>query len=208
MPAKYDTPQTGIYVVTKPKDTANLGKFLNYKYIRNIAVHEAYPGHFLQGCMSNRQSVLRVLISATETMEGWAHYCEEMMEEQGFNPDKETKLIQVGYSILRAVRVILDVKLARGEMTFDDAVNMLVEEVGMSKEGATAEVTRYTQTPGYQLSYLLGKHLIIQLNEDVKKRMGNKFSEKFFHDTIIANGYLPFSLIRNIFNQKLGQIKS
>jgi uncharacterized protein (DUF885 family) len=158
--------------------------------------------------MSNRQSVLRVLISATETMEGWAHYCEEMMEEKGFNSDRETKLIQVGYGILRAVRVILDVKLARGEMTFDDAVNMLVEEVGMSKEGATAEVTRYTQTPGYQLSYLLGKHLIMQLKGDVKERMGNKFSEKFFHDTIIANGYLPFSLIRNIFNQKLGQTKS
>jgi uncharacterized protein (DUF885 family) len=203
MPAKYDKPQIGIYVVTKPKEMANLGKFLNYKFIRNIAVHEAYPGHFLQGCVSNRKSVLRVLISAPETVEGWAHYCEEMMAEQGFNPDKETKLIQVGYGIFRAVRIILDVKLSRGEMAFDYAVNMLVEEVGMSREGATAEVRRYTLTPGYPLSYLLGKHLILQLKKDVKKRMGNKFTEKFFHDTVIANGYLPFSLVRNIFNQKL-----
>jgi uncharacterized protein (DUF885 family) len=208
LPAKYDKPQIGIYVVTKPKEAANLGRFLNYKSVRNIAVHEAYPGHFLQGCVSNRKSVLRVLISAPETVEGWAHYCEEMMAQQGFNPDKETKLIQVGYGIFRAVRIILDVKLSRGEMTFDDAVNMLVEEAAMSKEGATAEVRRYTQTPGYPLSYLLGKHLILQLKEDVRKRMGNKFTEKFFHDTVIANGYLPFSLVRNIFNQKLLQTKS
>jgi uncharacterized protein (DUF885 family) len=131
-----------------------------------------------------------------------------MMAEQGFNPDKETKLIQVGYGIFRAVRIILDVKLSRGEMTFDDAVNMLVEEASLSREGATAEVRRYTQTPGYPLSYLLGKHLILQLKQDVKKRMGNKFTEKFFHDTVIANGYLPFSLVRNIFNQKLIQTKS
>ena len=208
MPAKYDKPQIGIYVITKPKDTANLGKFLNYKSIRNVAVHEAYPGHFLQGCVSNRRSVLRVLISAPETVEGWAHYCEEMMAEQGFNPDKETKLIQVGYGIFRAVRIIVDVKLSRGEMTFDEAVNVLVEEAGISREGATAEVRRYTMTPGYPLSYLLGKHLILQLKQDVIKRMGDKFTEKFFHDTVIANGYMPFSLVRNIFNQKLMQTKS
>jgi len=202
MPAKYDKPQIGIYVVTKPKDTANLGKFLNYKSIRNVAVHEAYPGHFLQGCVSNRKSVLRLLISAPETVEGWAHYCEEMMAERGFNPDRDTRLIQVVYGMFRAVRIILDVKLSRGEMTFDEAVNMLIEETRMSEEGATAEVRRYTQTPGYALSYLLGKHLILQLKQDVKKRMGDKFAEKLFHDTVIANGYLPFSLLRNIFNQK------
>lgn len=214
MPAKYDKPQIGIYVVTKPKDMANLGKFLNYKAIRNTATHEAYPGHFLQGSVSDRQSVLRVLGAqsvpsmGTETVEGWAHYCEEMMAEQGFNTGKETKLIQVGYGIFRAVRIILDVKLSRGEMTFDDAVNMLVEGASISKEGATAEVKRYTQTPGYALSYLLGKHLILQLKQDVKKRMGNKFTEKFFHDTVIANGYLPLSLVRNIFNRKLMQTRS
>jgi uncharacterized protein (DUF885 family) len=131
-----------------------------------------------------------------------------MMVEQGFNPDKETKLIQVSSAIFRAVRIILDVKLSRGEMAFEEAVNMLVEEVGMSNESATAEVRRYTQTPGHQLSYLLGKHLILQLKQDVRKRKGDKFSEKSFHDTLIANGYLPFSLVRSIINQELAQTKS
>jgi uncharacterized protein (DUF885 family) len=75
----------------------------------------------------------------------------------------------------------------------------------MTKEAATAEVKRYTQTPGYALSYLLGKHLILKLKEDVKQKMGNKFNEKFFHDTLASNGYLPLSLVRKIFDEKLKQ---
>jgi len=210
MPAKYDKPQIGVYIVTRPKDIGNLGKHLNHKSVRNTAVHEAYPGHFLQGAGSDRHThnVLRLLANGTETTEGWAHYCEEMMAEKGFITDDESKLIQVNDVIWRAVRIIVDVKLSRGEMTFDDAVRMLVEEAGMSKEGATAEVRRYTQTPAYPLSYLLGKHLILQLKKEIKEKMGDKFSDKFFHDTLIDNGYLPLSLVRKIFSQKLAQMKA
>jgi uncharacterized protein (DUF885 family) len=74
----------------------------------------------------------------------------------------------------------------------------------MSEEAATAEVKRYTQTPGYPMSYLLGKHLILKLKEELKQRMGPRFDEKFFHDTITANGYLPISMLRKILNQKVG----
>lgn len=208
MPAKYDKPQIGVYIVTRPKDVANLGNHLNYKSVRNTAVHEAYPGHFLQGAVSNRHSIIRLLPNGVETTEGWAHYCEEMMAEKGFITDNETRLIQINDVIWRAVRMVVDVKLSRGEMTFDDAVRMLVEETGMSKEAATAEVRRYTQTPAYPLSYLLGKHLILQLKSEIKEKMGSKFNERFFHDTLIANGYLPLSLVREVFNQKLEQMKA
>ena len=208
MPAKYDKPQIGIYVVTRPKDMANLGKHLNYKSIRNTAVHEAYPGHFLQGSVSNRQSIIRLLASGVETVEGWAHYCEQMMAEEGFMKGDEIRLIQVNDMIWRAARIILDVKLSRGDMTFEEAVQMLVDETGMSREGATAEVRRYTQTPAYPLSYLLGKHLILELKKEIKEKMGSKFSERFFHDTLIANGYLPMSLVRKVFYSKLEQMKA
>ncbi|MDH5634758.1 MAG: DUF885 domain-containing protein, partial [Candidatus Bathyarchaeota archaeon] len=120
----------------------------------------------------------------------------------------ESKLIQINDGIWRAVRIIVDVKLSRGEMSFDEAVNMLVKETGMSKEGAVAEVRRYTQTPGYALSYLLGKHLILQLREEVKQKAGAKYNEKFFHDTITANGYLPISLLRKVFDQKIAKLKA
>jgi uncharacterized protein (DUF885 family) len=174
----------------------------------NTAVHEAFPGHFLQGAISNRGSFIRLLADGPETIEGWAHYCEEMMVQKGFIADLETRFVQVNDMIWRAVRIIVDVKLSRGEMSFEEAVNMLVTETGMSQEGATAEVKRYTQSPSYALSYLLGKHLILKLKEELKQKMGNKFSEKFFHDTITANGYLPMSMLRKIFEKEINKTKS
>jgi len=208
MPSRFDKPMIGVYVVTRPKDIANLGRHLNYASIRNVAVHEAFPGHFLQGAISNRSSLIHLLAQGTETVEGWAHYCEQMMMEHRFVTSLESKIIQVNDAIWRAVRIIVDVKLSRGEMLFDEAVNMLVKEVGMSKEGATAEVRRYTQTPSYALSYLLGKHLILQLREELKQKMGKKYNEKFFHDTITANGYLPITLLRKVFDQKISKLKA
>jgi len=207
MPARYDKPQIGIYIVTRPKDPANLGKHLNFPSVRNTAVHEAFPGHFLQGTMSNRGSVIQILAQGTETVEGWAHYCEQMMLKKGFVTGLEAQLIQINDMIWRAVRIIVDVKLSRGEMSFEEAVKMLEQETGFSREAAEAEVKRYTQTPGYPLSYLLGKHLILELKHELEQKMGAGFNEKSFHDTITANGYLPISLLRKIFEQKMPRPK-
>lgn len=214
MPSRFDKPMIGIYVVTRPKDEKNLGKHLNYPGMRNTVVHEAFPGHFLQGAISNRSSIIHMLgqgfgsTLGSETVEGWAHYCEQMMMEQGFVAGPEAKLIQIIEGIWRAVRIIIDIKLSREEMSLDEATEMLMKEAGMSKEGAVAEVRRYTQTPSYPLSYLLGKHLILQLRDEVKQKMGAEYTDKFFHDTMTANGYLPVSLIRTLFDQKITKLKS
>ena len=212
-PSRFDDPKIGIYVVTRPKNMTNLSKHLNNPSIRNVAVHESYPGHFLQGSASNRGSLLQNLSTLAtnlglETVEGWAHYCEQMMMEKGFVKGLEAKMVQLTGAIWRAVRIITDVQLSRGEMTFDEAVNMLVTETGMSKESAVAEVRRYTLTPGYPLSYLLGKQLILQLRDEIKQKMGNQYSDKFFHDTIAANGFLPVSLLRKVFEQNIAKLKS
>jgi uncharacterized protein (DUF885 family) len=203
MPSRFDKPMVGVYIVTRPKNDANLGKHLNFANIRNTAVHEAFPGHFLQGSVSNRSSLIHYLFAGgIETVEGWAHYCEQMMLERGFLSGLEARLVQVNGAIWRAVRIIVDVKLSRGEMRFEEAVDMLMKEAAMSHEAATTEVRRYTQTPGYPLSYLLGKHLILQLREEIKRNMGAKFTDKSFHDTITANGYLPMEMVKNIFELK------
>ncbi|UCE29006.1 MAG: DUF885 domain-containing protein [Candidatus Bathyarchaeota archaeon] len=208
MPSRFDKPMTGVYIVTRPKDTANLGSHLNYASIRNTAVHEAFPGHFLQGATSNRSSLIHMFAQGNETTEGWAHYCEQMMIEHGYVASLESKLAQINDAILRAVRIIVDVKLSRREMSFDNAVDMLVKEVGLSREGATGEVRWYTQLPSYPLSYLLGKHLILQLREEVKRKMGSEYNERFFHDTLTANGYLPIALLRKVFDQKMAKSKA
>ncbi len=207
-PSRFDDKKIGVYVVTRPKDITNLGKQLNNPNTRNVAVHEGYPGHFLQLSASNRGSLVPLigLMAAqlgTETVEGWAHYCEQMMMEKGFVTSLESKMVMLTGVIWRAVRIIVDIKLARGEMGLDEAVDMLVKETGMTKDGAIAEVNRYTLSAGYPLSYLLGKHLILQLRDEIRQKMGDSYTDKFFHDTITHNGNLPITFLRKVFDQKL-----
>ncbi len=202
-PAKFDKVQKGIYMVTPPKKEDDLE---NYSYwdVRNTTVHEGYPGHHLQNAAAcKNDDVFRLFSHAVETIEGWAHYCEEMMKDHGFDDTPEARLIQTKDVVWRAARIIVDIELSTNEISFDEAVEYLVDTVGMKKEDATAEVKRYTQNPAYQLSYLLGKVMIKELKEDIKEKMGNDFSEKFFHDTILYAGGVPIKYLRKIFDKKI-----
>jgi len=202
-PAKFDDIRKGIYMVTPPEDENKLN---NYSYwdVRNTTVHEGYPGHHLQISASlENDDVFRLFSHATETVEGWAHYCEEMMKDHGFDDTPEARLIQSKDVVWRAARIIVDVKLSTGKMSFDEAINFLVENVGMEKEDAEKEVKRYTQNPSYQLSYLLGKQMIKELKEEVRKKMSDDFREKFFHDTILYAGSVPMKYLKEIFDKKI-----
>jgi uncharacterized protein (DUF885 family) len=202
-PAKFDKERLGIYVVTPP-EKPELIKNHNYADISNVSVHEAYPGHHMQlSWATENPSLPRILSEATELVEGWAFYCEQMMKEQGYDETAENRLVQTNDLVWRAVRIIVDVRLHRGEMSFEEAVEFLVRETSMPRESAVAEVKRYTFTPGQPLSYLLGKHLILRLREDVQKRMGENFSLKFFHDALLQSGNLPISFLERVFEHKL-----
>jgi uncharacterized protein (DUF885 family) len=210
-PAKFDRVQEGVYVVTPPTDGEELLREHNRASIRNTAVHEGYPGHHLQLSAANMNpSLIRQLtfgVAAAETVEGWAHYCEDLMQETGFSSSPDVRFMQLQDIIWRACRIIIDVDLHCGRMSFDDAVEMLVRETGMERASAVAEVKRYTQYPTYQLSYLLGKHLILELRRDVERRMGDRFSHAFFHDTILYGGSLPFFLLRKAVEDKLSKME-
>ncbi len=202
-PAKFDDIRKGMYMVTPPE---NHNKLNNYSYwdVRNTTVHEGYPGHHLQISASlENDDIFRLFSHATETVEGWAHYCEEMMKDHGFDDTPEAKLIQSKDIVWRAARIIVDVKLSTGKMSFDEAVNFLVEKVRMDRQDAEKEVRRYTQNPAYQLSYLLGKQMIKDLKEKVKEKMGEDFDEKFFHNTILYAGSVPMKYLREIFDKKI-----
>src|SRR3989440_521852 len=210
-PARFEAHKQGFYMVTPVEDKPEMLREHSYPGVRNTAVHEGYPGHHLQlTCASLNPSYARILADATETIEGWAHYCEDMMKEAGFSADPKTKLVQLLDQIWRACRILIDVDLHTGKMTFDEAVDLLVREAGMERPGAVAEVKRYTYNPAYQLSYLIGKYLIIELRNDVKKRLGKAYSDKLFHDTILYSGSLPMKYMREIFDHKvkeLGRLK-
>lgn len=203
LPPKFAEEKIGIYTITSARQKRLLEKH-NYTSIFNTTVHEAYPGHHLQSILAFKNpSLVRTLSAATETIEGWAHYCEEYMRDIGFNNTSETRFVQTQDEIWRAARVIIDIKLHLGEMSFNEAVRFLMKEVGMERENAIAEVKRYTKNPSYQLSYLIGKYLIKKLKRQIQEKMGEKYSDKFFHEVILNAGSIPIKYLREEFNLKI-----
>jgi uncharacterized protein (DUF885 family) len=190
----------GIYVVTPSVDgAAGSMREHNFASIYNTSIHEAYPGHHLQlSAAINHPSLVRALVDAPEFVEGWAMYTELMMREQGFDTDTEHRVMMHTDAIWRACRIILDVKLHRGEIGVDEAIDFLVEQTGFERPNAAAEVYRYTHTPSYQLSYLLGRVMLVRLREDERRRLGPSFSLRDFHDAMLIQGSLPVSFQRRL----------
>ena len=197
-PPKFDRNPSGIYVVTPSVgDDPNAMREHNRSSISNTSIHEAYPGHHLQLSVATRHpSLTRLLVDAPEFTEGWGMYSEQMMREQGFDDAANFRLNMYTDAIWRAVRIILDVRMHRGEIGVKDATRFMVEQTSFEEANARAEVHRYTYTPTYQLSYLLGKVLLLQLRADEQQRLGDGFSLRRFHDTLLDNGSLPISFHR------------
>lgn len=199
-PARFDADRRGIYIVTPAVDNDPDAMREHYRAsISNTSVHEAYPGHHLQFAVAaHNPSLTRLAAEAPEFVEGWGMYSEQMMREQGFDNGPAFMATLYTDAIWRSCRIILDIRMHRGEMTTDEAVAFMVEHTAFETANARAEVKRYTYTPGYQLSYLLGKVLLLGLRESEKRRLGSAFSLKGFHDTLLRNGSLPISFHRRL----------
>jgi uncharacterized protein (DUF885 family) len=128
------------------------------------------------------------------------------MKDAGFDTTPAHRYIQHTDAIWRAVRIILDIRLHRGEIGFDDAVRFLRAQTGFEEPAAVAEVKRYSSTPTYQLSYLYGRHMIEALRARVERAMGPAFTPKFFHDTLIYGGTMPVSFAPRLFETKVGSL--
>lgn len=167
----------------------------------DTAVHEVYPGHHLQLSLARRHpSLVRKVTGPSIFAEGWALYAEELMAELGYYTDEE-RLMQLEWALVRAARVVIDVSLHTRGMTFEDAVKILVERVGLEPALAQSEVKRYTSTPTQPLSYLVGREHLLRLRERYRAREGARFSLKRFHDEVLSHGTLaPGLLSREIFD--------
>ena len=199
-PPRFDPQPDGIYVVTPSVgDDPDAMREHYFASISNTSVHEAYPGHHLQlSAAITHPSLVRAFVDAPEFCEGWGMYSEQMMREHGFDDDPPHMVALYTDAIWRACRVVLDVRLHRGELTVDQATDFLVERTGFERANAQAEVFRYTYTPTYQLSYLLGKVLLLRLREDERRRLGADFSLRRFHDQLLYSGSLPISFHRRL----------
>jgi len=199
-PAPFDPSPVGTYVVTPSVDDDPDAMREHYRAsISNTGIHEAYPGHHLQLTVAVRHpSLSRLLCDAPEFVEGWGMYSEQMMREEGFDDGPEFRLALATDAIWRACRIVLDIRMHRGEISIEAATNFLVEHTRFERPNALAEIRRYTSSPTYPLSYLLGKVLILGLRDDQRRRLGGAFSLRAFHDTLLRNGGLPISFHRRL----------
>jgi uncharacterized protein (DUF885 family) len=169
----------------------------NRSFIVSVADHEAYPGHYTQFLwVKQAPSKVRKLIGCGSNSEGWAHYAEQMMLDEGYgNGDLKLRLGQLQGALLRDARYIVGIQLHTGKMTLDEATEFFVKEGHQTPAVAEREAKRGTSDPTY-LVYTLGKLEILKLRADYKQKMGEKFNLEQFHDEFIKQGYPPIKIIR------------
>jgi uncharacterized protein (DUF885 family) len=169
----------------------------NRGVIVSTALHEAYPGHYVQFLWVQRApSKVRKLFGADSNSEGWAHYAEQMMLDEGYGGgDPKLRLGQLQDALLRNARFIVGIRMHTGDMSFDKAVDFFVEEGYQTRANAEREAKRGTSDPTY-LVYTLGKLEILKLREEYRKRKGAAFSLREFHNAFLAEGFPPLKLVR------------
>ncbi|MBV9086347.1 MAG: DUF885 domain-containing protein [Acidobacteriaceae bacterium] len=192
----------------KPDQVAEFMAQFNYNTLVSVETHEAFPGHYVQFLwVQHAPSKVRKLLGSASNSEGWAHYCEQMMLDEGYGQDgtataiKEDKkalklrLGQIQDALLRNARFIAGIQMHTGNMSLEQAADFFVKEGYQSRTVGETEAKRGTSDPTY-LVYTLGKLEILKLREDYKKKLGSKFNLKDFHDGFLKQGFPPVKIIR------------
>jgi uncharacterized protein (DUF885 family) len=212
-PGPFETHATQAYFnVTLPDPSMTPAEVEGYMHSFNVgtvistAVHEAYPGHYIQFLwVPQAPSRVRKLLGANTNVEGWAHYTEQMMLDQGYGQpgagakdERESRFLRLGQlqdALLRNARFIVGIQMHTGKMSFDQAVAFFQKEGYQSKETAMVETKRGTSDPTY-LYYTLGKLEIMKLRADLMKKQGAAFSLEEFHNNFLRQGFPPVKIVR------------
>ena len=212
-PGPFETHATEAYFnVTLPDASMTRAEVEGYMHGFNVgtvistAVHEAYPGHYVQFLWTPRAPTrVRKILGANSNAEGWAHYCEQMMLDEGYGQpgtgaktEREAKFLRLGQlqdALLRNARFVVGIEMHTGKMSFDEAVAFFEKEGYQSHESGVIETKRGTSDATY-LYYTLGKLEILKLREDLRKKQGSAFSLQQFHDAFLGQGYPPIKIVR------------
>ena len=182
-----------------PEDQEKFMQLWNRPLLQNLSVHEALPGHFTQGLYLKAHqdwSMIRKAIQSYTATEGWAHYTEQMMLEEGLSAgNAPVKLAQLSDALLRDCRLVDSIKMHVQGMSLDDAVKTMKDRCAVPDAEAFKEARRGVEDPGY-FSYTVGKLEILKLREDVKAKEGTNFSLQSFHDRFLGAGLVPVNIIR------------
>lgn len=212
-PGPYETHATEAYFnVTLPEPSMTPAQVESFMHSFNIgtvistAVHETYPGHYVQFLwVPQAPSKVRKILGANTNAEGWAHYCEQMMLDEGFGQPgagaknkRESEFLRLGQlqdALLRDARFIVGIQMHTGNMTIEQAEEFFQKEGYQSRESAIVETKRGAGDPTY-LYYTLGKLEIMKLRADVMKKEGAAFSLEKFHDDFLRQGFPPIKIVR------------
>jgi uncharacterized protein (DUF885 family) len=177
-----------------------------YAAISNVSVHEVYPGHYIQFLYAKDfPTDVRKVMGASTNSEGWAHYDEQMMLEEGFHAtEPKYHLAQLQDALLRDVRFIVGIKLHTQGMSVDDATKLFETQGHQPHPIAVQEAKRGTGDPLYGY-YTMGKLMILKLRDDYKAKQGASYSLQTFHDSFLKLGPLPLPLVRRALLGQVGQ---
>jgi hypothetical protein len=177
--------------------------------IISTAVHEVYPGHYTQFLwVPSAPSKVRKLLGCSSNAEGWAHYSEQMMLDEGYGRTPgvdqqhdtaflKLRLGQLQDALLRNARFIVGIQMHTGKMTFDEGMDFFVKEGYQTRVNGVRETKRGTSDPTY-LYYTLGKLEILKLRDDYKKKTGAAFTLEKFHNELLKQGFPPIKLVRRM----------
>ena len=203
--------QSGYYILTPLEDRltdderASRIKAYNPYWTHVISYHE-WLGHNVQIAARNRHVTrpMRRAYRSAYFSQSWSFYLERLMEEEGYYKslpymeELKTKMARRQMRMWRVQRILTKLKMARGEMTFDQAVQAYVDKIGMERTNAFIEVQRDSQSPSSPGREIIGELEIIKLREEYKRRMGEHYVMRNFHDTLLTYGDLPFKQIRRL----------
>lgn len=176
-------------------------KFFNKAFFESVTIHEAWPGHYLQLLYTkqSKSEIAKMFAHSITMIEGWAHYCEEMVYEQGYS-SLDRDVLHAGQligALIRNVRYISAVQMHCKGMTVVESKKMFMEKAFLPEPNAEIESNRGTIDPMY-LNYTLGKLLIKKLKDDYSKEKGDTFSLKEFHDTLLSYGSASITVLRKL----------
>src|SRR6266704_2316662 len=184
----------------------------NYYTSDIVSIHEAYPGHYVQFLRLNASPASKVekVFGSYAFVEGWAHYCEKMMIDEGYgsstnstpseddvNRAAKYRMAQADEALLRLCRLCVSIKIHTQKMSLDEATKFFQDNCYYEQKPARQEAMRGTFDPGY-LNYTLGKLQILKLRDDYKAQEGEEFSLQKFHNELLNHGMPPIRLLREI----------
>ena len=202
----FETAAESFYYVTLPDpgwtpgQTEEWLRKFDYATLRDVGIHEVYPGHYAHFLhMRAVPRKLRRVLTSYSFVEGWAHYCEEMMLDAGYGAgDPRLRLAQLSEALLRNVRFLVSIQMHTRGLSREAAARLFVEAAHMDPLPADREAVRGTFDPGY-LNYTLGKLMVTKLRGDLEGYLGGAFSLRGFHDGLMALGAPPLPLARRRF---------